>query len=314
MNSLLQNLFQKFIKQKKFEENKYQGFSDAAICLFNALEKKGEAKVKDFLIKDFKGLPVSKEDEEYAFNYFINNSVILSATVANYGTSVTTEFLYDGLASPSLIDNYFLQCEAGRALKSRLITIKEQLNKIINEYSRKNGKILIGNFGSGPGRDVINVLSSCHNNGNIKAIHIDKDVNSLKRGKRMAMNMGVGQHIEFVKESFLKYETEKKFDIILLIGIICPLNIENSVVVLQKIKKFLKEDGVIIASTATKKMGAEDPFTYYLMKWAADWEMFFKDEADLKKIYENAGYQWKGQFTEPLGFHMMGMGKPFVNE
>ncbi|TSC95388.1 MAG: hypothetical protein Athens101410_638 [Parcubacteria group bacterium Athens1014_10] len=281
MNSLLQNLFQKFIKQKKFEENKYQGFSDAAICLFNALEKKGEAKVKDFLIKDFKGLPVSKED---------------------------------GLASPSLIDNYFLQCEAGRALKSRLITIKEQLNKIINEYSRKNGKILIGNFGSGPGRDVINVLSSCHNNGNIKAIHIDKDVNSLKRGKRMAMNMGVGQHIEFVKESFLKYETEKKFDIILLIGIICPLNIENSVVVLQKIKKFLKEDGVIIASTATKKMGAEDPFTYYLMKWAADWEMFFKDEADLKKIYENAGYQWKGQFTEPLGFHMMGMGKPFVNE
>ncbi len=153
--------------------------SGAIVRLFEALEKENND-AKDFLMKKFQGQPISSEIEEKAFNYFISHSVIFAATVANRGSSVTTEFLYDGLQSPLPMDRYFLEAEAGRATKDRLIVIEKKLPEIIKEYNNK-GNVLIGNIGSGPGRDIINVLSRYSRASNIKAVNIDKDGKALDR-------------------------------------------------------------------------------------------------------------------------------------
>lgn len=290
----------KFIKNFELDETTIQ--------LLKTLEKE-DSRVKDFLIRSYKGLQVSPEMEEVAYNYFITHSVISAATASNPGTSVITEFLYEGIPSPSPIDNYFLQAKAGKAIKARLIAIEKEVPNIIEEYRRK-GDVLIGNLGSGPGRDIINVLYHCRNTSNVRAIHIDRDKVALERGNRMAKSKGVDHLIEFVQGNFLKYNPPKKFDILLLIGILCPLEIETCVNCLRTIKRLLKEDGCLIAGNASKKMLREDPFTCHIMEWGAHWKLIYKDEEELKQIFEKAGYIWKGCFLDSYGFHITGIGTP----
>jgi SAM-dependent methyltransferase len=281
---------------------------EAAIQLLKDLEKEN-SKVREFLIKSYKGLPVSPEMKKEAYDYFISHSVIITAMAANRGSSVITEFLYDRFNSFSSIDKYVLSCKTGKAVKSRLIAIEEKLPSIIKEYSRK-GSVLIGNLGSGPGRDIIDVLYNCRNIPNVKAVHIDKDDVALERGKIMAKSKDVDHLIEFAQANLLKYETSNKFDILLLIGILCPLDAETCINILKTIKKLLKKDGCLIASNATKKMQQEDPFAGFIMDWTADWNFVFKDEEELKQIFEKAGYAWKTGFRDSYGFHLMGVGTP----
>lgn len=281
---------------------------ETAIQLLKDLEKEN-SKVREFLIKSYKGLPVSPEMKEEAYNYFIGHSVIITAMATNRGSSVITEFLYDGLNSRSSIDNYILNCKTGKAVKSRLVAIEEELPVIIKEYSNK-GNVLICNLGSGPGRDIIDVLYKYRDISNVKAVHIDKDDVALERGKIMAKNKGVDHLIEFVQANFLKYNPSIKFDILLLIGVLCPLDAETCINVLGTIKKLLKKGGCLVASNAAKKMQEEDPFACFIMDWTADWNLVFKDEEELKQIFEKAGYTWKTGFRDSYGFHLMGVGTP----
>lgn len=300
------------VRSKVLDEQVPIEWSEAMLQLFESL-RKNDGRVVEFLINDFQGLPVSAELAEWAYNYFLSHSVITAATVANRGSSVTTEFLYDGLLSPSPIDNYFLQAKAGKAVKARLIAIEKVLPQVIEEYRNKASNILIGNLGSGPGRDVIDILSYRYRYArNIKAIHIDKDRKALERGRIMARNKGVSHLVEFVEADFLRYKVTEKFDIVLLIGILCPLEKETCVSCLRIIKRLLKNDSCLIVSNASKRMQKEDPFTCYIMEWTSDWKLVYKDENEVEQIYREAGYTWKGYFTDEYGFHIMGMGTPIV--
>ena len=292
------------------EENiKNRELSEEALQLLEILGKEN-LRVKEFLINNYKGLPVSPEMEEAAYKYSITHSAIFAATTSNPGTSVLTEFLYEGIPSPPPLDNYFLQSKAGKAVKARLIAIEEKLPKIIEEY-RSKGDVLIGNLGSGPGRDVIDTFSLYYRNiSNVKAIHIEKNITALKKGKRMAVIKGVDHLIDFVEGNFLKYKPVEKFDIALLIGILCSLKNEICINILKRIKKMLKKDSCLIVSNASKKMQKEDPFTCHIMEWGPNWKLVFKDEEELKQIYEKAGYTWKGYFLDSYGFHIIGMGIP----
>ncbi|MDI6603469.1 MAG: methyltransferase domain-containing protein, partial [Patescibacteria group bacterium] len=206
-------------------------------------------------------------------------------------------------------DQYFLRSKGGQAVKERLKAIREELPKIIEEY-RQKGEVLIGNLGSGPGRDVIDIFSAHYKNAlDVKAIHIDKDRLALEKGERMAEVKRVRDQIEFIEANFLKYKSTKKFDIALLIGILCPLEFEMCVRILKRIKRLLKKDSCIVVSNVSKKMLEEDPFTCYLMS-LLNWKLVFKDEGELKQIFEKAGYIWKGCFTESYGFHLIGKGTP----
>jgi len=289
-------------------EDKKSIFSEATLELLHSLSKEDE-RVKEFLIKHFQGVPVSSVVEEWAYNYFISHSVITAATVANPGSSMTTEFLYEGLPSPSSIDHYFLQAKAGQAVKARLTAIEEKLPKIIEHYRNNQESILIGNLGSGPGRDIINTLYYYKDTSLIKAVNIDKDKKALERGERMAIGRNIHHLIKFIQKDFLTYKSDKKFDIALLIGVLCPLSPEICVKYLKTIKHLLKPNGYLIASNASKKMQSEDAFTRMIMEWTANWKLVYKEEKDVRGIFEDAGYAWNGSFTDSYGFHIMGMGR-----
>ena len=291
------------------EKDKKNNFDEAALQLFKELEKENK-RVKDFLIDNYKGVPADPQAEEEAHEYFINNSVFFSAMAAQNASPLVTEFLYERLPSKSIFNNYALNSKAGRAVKARLIAVEDELHRVIDDY-RTKGEVLIGNLGSGPGRDVIDVFSNYYqNSSNVKAVNVDKDVTALKRGKRMVSIKKVDHLINFVQGSFLKYVPERKFDIIILVGILCPLQSEACINILKTIKGLIKENGCLIASNVTNKMQEEDPFACYIMDWVANWRFVYKTEEEFKKIFEQAGYQWKRGFTDSYGFHLMGVGMP----
>lgn len=71
--------------------------------------------------------------------------------------------------------------------------------------------------------------------------------------------------------------------------------------------------GTIIASNVSKKMMEDDPFTCFIMNSIVNWVMCYKDESELKDIFEDAGFIWKGSFADDLGFHIMGIGEVPIN-
>jgi len=280
----------------------------AANKLLKAVEEK-DPLMKNFLVSRFKGLPFDPAVEERTYNHMLEISAILSAMASNPGTSVFTEFLYNGISSPLPGDNYVLESRAGRAVRSRLEFVETNLFDIFQKKLQEKKRLLIGNFGSGPGRDTINVLFR-HYKGrsDLKAIHIDRDKAAINRGMVMAKNRGLGKSVEFSCQSFMRYLPEEKFDIVVLVGVLCSLNFETCVNVLSAVKKTIKTGGLIIASNATPRMKADDPFAYFLMNWLADWKLEFKNAEIMKQIFEKSGYEWQGSFTEKFGFHLMGIG------
>ena len=284
-------------------------FDEAASQLLKKLETENK-RIRDFFIRSYKGLPTSPEMEEETYNYFIRHSLFAVAIITSPSSSVITEFFYGGLPLSFPIDKYVFQSKSGKAVRARLITVERELPKIIEKY-RSKGDVLIGNLGSGPGRDVINVFSTHYRDiSNVRAIHIDKDISSLKKGRRIATIKGIDHMINFAEGNFLKYKTTKKFDIILLIGVLCSLKSEICIYLLKKIKSLLKRNGCLLVSNVSKKMLEEDPFTYFLMEKIGNWKLVFKDEKELEQIYKKAGYNWEGYFTDSYGFHILGKGTP----
>lgn len=292
------------------EKHKEINYNEIISQLLSSLEKDNIA-IKNSLLDSYLGKPVSIEMEEEIYKYFFTHSVVSTATMANPGTSLITEFLYEGPSSSFFpIDDYFLQSKGGSAIKERLLAVEKNLPKIIEGY-RSRGKVLIGNFGSGPGRDIIDIFSDYYQaDRSIRSIYIDRDIAALKRGKRMAKIKKVDHLIDFIEGNFLKQKPKEKFDIVLLIGVLCGLKSDTCIKVLKAVRRFIKKGGTIVASNVSNKMLEEDPFTYFLMEWVGNWRLVFKDEKELKRIFEKAGYKWKGSFTDSYGFHTMGIGTP----
>ncbi|MDD5098538.1 MAG: methyltransferase domain-containing protein [Candidatus Pacebacteria bacterium] len=273
--------------------------------LLKSIESDNE-RIKDLIISKYLQMPLSSREEEDVLEYFINNSVFSAATLANPATSVVTEFLYDPKAAYP-IDKYFFKSKGGKAIHSRLIRVEENLHLLIEEHL-KNGKVLIGNLGGGLGRDVVDVFSKYYrDNNNVAAINVDKDKNATKRGKRIAEAGGVSNKIKFIEDSFTRYKSKEKFDIIILVGVLCSLPVETCALILKGIKPLLAKNGSIMISNATPRMLDDDPFTYFIMN-IMGWRLIFKDEELLKDIFDKAGFKWQRVFTDDYGFHNMAIG------
>jgi SAM-dependent methyltransferase len=287
------------------ETNGENIFDGASNKLFQDLKNE---EVKEFLVNNYQGKSFGQEREEEVYRYIVNNSVFFASMAAQHGSSVITEFLYEGIEPRSVFDEYALSSKAGRAIKARLLAMEKELPKIIDEY-RAKGNVLIANLGSGPGRDMIDVLAEKYKDASdIKVVSIDKDMTALRRGKRMAEIRKVGHLIDFVQASFTRYEPKEKFDILILVGVLCPLKTEVCIELLRTVRNLLKPGGCLIASNVAKPMLQEDPFACYIMNFVADWKFVYKDENELKSIFEKSGFNWKRSFSDEFGFHIMGIG------
>ncbi len=281
-------------------------------CVFDLLKsiEQDNERIKNIVIHKYLGNVISESEEEDVLNYFINNSVFSAATVANPATSVVTEFLYARPKQLHFIDQYFFESKGGKAINSRLARVEENIFELIETIQKtKKGKIMIANLGGGPNRDICNVLSNHYQgNENIQVISVDKDKMAIKRGKRIAKTAKIENQIEFIQNSFTRYRPKKKFDLIILVGILCGLPPEVCIKILKNTRKFLNKSGYIMTSNAAPEMLEKDPFTYFIMDKITGWELIFKSEKTLQEIIKKSGFKWQRSFTDDFGFHIMPIG------
>jgi hypothetical protein len=100
-----------------------------------------------------------------------------------------------------------------------------------------------------------------------------------------------------------------KYDICMLIGIICPLSVSESRRTVNVCSNLLKNDGRMVTSAAHKRMKEDDPFTTYIMRRLGLWALIYKTEDDLNAIYSDAGLKEPSFFyDEPRRHHMLAVG------
>ncbi len=286
--------------------------SSEAMVLLDWLKKENQ-QVADFLMRAYNGEEVNPVMLEETISFFTSNSAITAVVLASPGSSIISEILYDYRSTTSTIDTYFHESKGGRAVKGRLMAMQKNLPPIIESYLQKKGEVTIGSLGSGPGRYMIDAILQFKARGyneNVKAICFDSDENAIRRGKWNAKIYGVSDNIKFKRSdmfgSIVGYY-KNRFDVIVLKGILCPYDSRGCRTLLEHIKEMLAPGGTVVASNVSKKMVEDDPFTCFIMNKIVNWVMNYKDEEELRGIFEASGYKWKGSFTDDLGFHIMGI-------
>jgi len=278
--------------------------------------RRRKPEIAEFLVRAYQTGDDNPVLLERTISFFTANSVLASAVLSGPGSSIVSELLYDQEYNDSFIDQYFYNSRGGSAVKGRLESMQGCLPMLIKEeFLKRKREAVIGSLGSGPGRYIIHTALQLSQNGYrdlIKAICFDIDENAVLRGKRLAEIHGVSDIVRFKRANMHGRVAEyfrKRFDVLILKGILCPYEASGCRTLLEHVKGMLKIGGILIASNVAKKMVKDDPFTCFIMNKLLNWAMSYKDEGDMQSIFESAGLKWQGCFTDSYGYHIMGVGR-----
>lgn len=245
-------------------------------------------------------------------NYFQNNSEIIPALRKNPGTFTMLERMYHFKPVEGVIDNYFLQCKAGgQALKNRYDEVTARSCQIIREILKSQESCLIVDFGSGPGRNAIDIVKKIKDvGGRIRINCIDSDKEAINKGEELANKEKIKQ-ISFIESNMAKLNRRysKNIDFGLLIGVLCGMEFKERVVLLKILKRYFKSGGRIIAAALLDSMAEEDLLCAYILRETAGWELQYRPLGELKKIFELAGWKYDNYFQEAsTQFYEIGVG------
>jgi hypothetical protein len=244
-------------------------------------------------------------------DYFTENSKIANLIRQAPGSARAFEILYHAEEPHLPIDIYFQMCAAGTRIFYRLISLRETLPRIIRDLLLKTGKdkLVIDNFGSGPGRDIISVLD--RNPDLVRRVdvrNVDIDTWSVEIGRKLAAENGFQGAVSYVMEDMRKVPP-RNADLLLLIGVLCPLPYAICIRLLRHMKGNVNADGLIVFSTVQKAMQAEDPLTDFIMR-VMGWHMDYKADCEPQEIAQKAGWEFVEKFFDDKGYNAMTVAKP----
>lgn len=254
------------------------------------------------------GLPGDKVDGwQSVLDYFRENSEIIPALIENPGTYTMLERMYHLHGVRGVIDNYFLLSVAGgQALRNRYLAINRELVALIASLKCSSGKCLVADFGSGPGRNLIDILSENPALGKGLIVDcIDRDVLALRKGMELAAEKNI-EVINFVEADMLKLNGRyhKNIDLGLLIGVLCGMNYRWRVVLLKKLLNYSRPGGKLVAAALLDKMAQKDLLCSYILRETAFWHLEFRPFGELRKALEEAGWKYQGCFhDEPTNLY-----------
>lgn len=290
-----------------FQERKPFLRHPEAVALLEGLSDGIGAKIRDSFIK---GLRADQVDGwEYVIDFFNEHSLITSEVSADPGTYLMLEKIYTKENVSGVIDNYYWHCLAGQALRNRLEAAISYSAKLMTDRVKEMGKQLILNLGAGPGRDTIEMcLREPSLTRNVFVDCIDLDAGSIAKGQELVSLHNL-DNFRFSQVDIHKLKYRAEADYGLLIGILCPFKADICVKILRIIKRYFKPGAQVVSACLLDEQLNKDPLCSYLLKETAGWALDYKSKGLLKTIYEEAGYIWKGSFSdEPTNFYEIGIG------
>jgi SAM-dependent methyltransferase len=205
--------------------------------------------------------------------------------------------MYDGvpksLGIGGYLDLYFFSTKLGRAVPARLAATRQFL---LDELSRRRGKVSILNVASGPCREYVGGFPGAENC-EIHITCVDIDPEALQFVKeRVAPPLPANVELTYVAYNALRMASAKanleRFgasDIIYSIGLCDYISDRTLVRLLAGWRESLAPGGV--AFVAFKDGSRYRPTKYH---WLDDWFFFQRSEEDCRSLLAQAGYDMEG--------------------
>jgi ubiquinone/menaquinone biosynthesis C-methylase UbiE len=197
-----------------------------------------------------------------------------------------------------LLDSFASNSVMARSIYKRFRYISDTLlPELIKEILNKKDRVKIASFGSGTGLDVLEAMK--YFNDNITADFFDIDSTALKLGRLFAEKLSFKNTVRFFKQDFTQLKSNVKYDIGLMIGIICPLPDKIAFKVMNSVKDKISGGGVLLVSSSTTRMGESEPVNRFLAEYTSNWFLQFRTKERMYKCGESAGYKVLDVVNEP---------------
>jgi extracellular factor (EF) 3-hydroxypalmitic acid methyl ester biosynthesis protein len=186
------------------------------------------------------------------------------------------------------IDKYYLDNPGSVSMRERLKHIVNNITGIVNKYEQNgNDLFTIFNLGSGPGRDVNEILNKTNGTHFILA---DRDIDALNYSKKLLHSHT--DRVIFKEVNFLRIIAGHKYNIknygshniIMCIGLYDYLNKQTAVKLTQSIYPMLKPGGTLIISNWNVSNPSRTE-----MEWICDWYVYHRTHNEIIDILRDAG-------------------------
>jgi len=238
-----------------------------------------------------------------------NVSVIANHIIEHKPSShKALEALYN--KSPvALIDRYFYDSSAGDAIPDRLNAVVKNIPRLIRKIGEKKAFIKVLIPGSGPAQDIIKMFVNNPDLRNRTVVRcIDDESSAIELGREMAQKAGVSNNVIYARNDLMKLGYHDT-DLVLLVGIICPLPNSVSVKVVKRVVSYCRKGALVVFSAALQKMLIEDPISCFIMDLAG-WKLHYKTKKEVEEIAKKSGLAIEGSFQDPKNkYHQIIIGK-----
>jgi len=195
--------------------------------------------------------------------------------------------------------------------------VREQIIKLLNEYV-ETGKFSNGDFmniydlDSGPSDYTVEAFAKyAKGNGGgrlnfpARATCIDLNPSALRKGKKLAKEYGVKKYIDYKRGrvgSMLKEGRISDVDLMLAIGVICPLSDEITMKLFRRSREALKSGGKLYTCAMR-----HHPMENILNK--AGWELNHREPEKIEKMMKDSGYENLEIYLGPEELFVMALGQ-----
>ena len=189
-----------------------------------------------------------------------------------------------------LFDNYFQMSSISVAVRNR----KEDFKQIIKNVISKKNKARILDLGSGPGRDLLEVLLDQPHKKSISVDCVDNDPHALDYSKKLLLN--ANSKIEFIRQNVLKLAATKhvhklfphQYDLIYSTGLFDYFSDRVIEALIKNLKQLLARDGLIAISDVRDKFS--NPSVHF-MEWVGDWSLVYRHDEGFRNLFIKAGFR-----------------------
>jgi SAM-dependent methyltransferase len=194
-----------------------------------------------------------------------------------------------------LWDNYFQQLAISKSVRERKKDLKKMIFNFIKSHKKQDIRIM--NLGSGSVREIKELVEVDYENLFSKVIFdsYDFNVEAINYAKSLLKNVPnvnffQKDAIRIALKKDIKNEISRDYDLVYSAGLFCYLDDRIAVRLIVNLKRLLKKGGIILISHVGDRYS--NPSVCW-MEWVADWNLIYRTEAELKRIFLEAGFSQK---------------------
>ena len=200
----------------------------------------------------------------------------------------------------NIVDDFWIGMMNAQAVRNRFKLVKQELRRAILKFSNYEEVRLIS-LACGSAQAVIELIAELKLKRIIvRVILIDIDQSALDHAKDLGRQHGVSDQIEMVKASVsqvIKVSRNFRPQIIEMLGLLDYIPQEKAIRLAAKIRESLDSNGVFLTGNI-----ASNPERHFL-DWVINWQMIYREPADLVEIANRAGFSDYRLIYEPLKIH-----------